>query len=111
MGSQSLLQGVFLTQGSDSGLLHCRRILYVCHQGSTFDEYMNLILEDAEEIHSKLKSRKQQGESCLKNITLLCSKVSSTRNYQRSEKFLGMLNSFFRHLKHLLTLFILLLHG
>ena len=28
MGSHSLLQGIFLIQGSNSGLLHCRWILY-----------------------------------------------------------------------------------
>ena len=28
VGSLSLLQGIFLTQGSNQGLLHCRRILY-----------------------------------------------------------------------------------
>ena len=28
MGSLSLLQGIFLTQKSNQGLLHCRRILY-----------------------------------------------------------------------------------
>ena len=28
MGSLSLLQGIFPTQGSNWGLLHCRRILY-----------------------------------------------------------------------------------
>ena len=32
---ESLLQGIFLTQGSNSGLLHCRQILYhLNHQGS-----------------------------------------------------------------------------
>ncbi|XP_069876528.1 small nuclear ribonucleoprotein E-like [Dipodomys merriami] len=38
-----------------------------------FDEYMNLVLDDAEEIHSKTKSRKQLGWIMLKrdNITLL----------------------------------------
>uniref|UniRef100_A0A8D2B8C5 Small nuclear ribonucleoprotein E n=1 Tax=Sciurus vulgaris TaxID=55149 RepID=A0A8D2B8C5_SCIVU len=38
-----------------------------------FDEYMNLILDDAEEIHSKTKSRRQLGWIMLKgdNITLL----------------------------------------
>ncbi|XP_045047348.2 small nuclear ribonucleoprotein E [Desmodus rotundus] len=38
-----------------------------------FDEYMNLVLDDAEEIHSKTKSRKQLGRSMLKgnNIILL----------------------------------------
>ena len=28
MGSLSLIQGIFPTQGSNPGLLHCRRILY-----------------------------------------------------------------------------------
>ena len=35
MGSHSLLQGIFLTQGSNPGLLHCRQILYhLSYQGS-----------------------------------------------------------------------------
>ena len=35
VGSRSLLQGIFPTQGLNPGLLHCWRILYqVSHQGS-----------------------------------------------------------------------------
>ena len=35
MGSHSLLQGIFPTQGSNQGLLHCRQILYqLSYQGS-----------------------------------------------------------------------------
>ena len=35
MGSHSLLQGIFPTQGWNPGLQHCRRILYcLSHQGS-----------------------------------------------------------------------------
>ena len=35
MGSRAFLQGIFLTQGSNPGLLHGRRILYhLSHQGS-----------------------------------------------------------------------------
>ena len=35
VGSHSLLQGIFLTQGSNLGLLNCRQILYhLSHQGS-----------------------------------------------------------------------------
>ena len=35
VGSHSFLQGIFLTQGSNPGLLHCRWILYcLSHQGS-----------------------------------------------------------------------------
>ena len=34
VSSHSLLQGIFLTQGSNQGFLHCRRILYhLSHQG------------------------------------------------------------------------------
>ena len=33
----SLLQGIFLTEGSNPGLLHCRQILYhLSHQGRAF---------------------------------------------------------------------------
>ena len=35
VGSRSFLQGIFPTQGSNPGLLHCRRLLYqLTHQGS-----------------------------------------------------------------------------
>ena len=35
VGGHSLLQGIFLTQESNPGLLHCRQILYhLSHQGS-----------------------------------------------------------------------------
>ena len=54
MGSLSLLQGIFPTQGSNPGLLHCRRILYHLNHkvsllglGSLYREFfkiMNLIL-------------------------------------------------------------------
>ena len=38
LGSHSLLQGIFSTQGLNPGLLHCRRILYLLsHQGSTLE--------------------------------------------------------------------------
>ena len=35
MGSYSIFQGIFLTQGLNLSLLHCRQILYrLSHQGS-----------------------------------------------------------------------------
>ena len=37
MVSHSLLQGIFLTQGSNPGLPHCRQVLYhLSHQGSPY---------------------------------------------------------------------------
>ena len=36
VGCHSVLQGIFLTQGLNPGLLHCRQILYhLSHQGSS----------------------------------------------------------------------------
>ena len=38
VGSHSLLQGIFPTEGSNLGLLHCRQILYhLSHQGSPLE--------------------------------------------------------------------------
>ena len=35
VGNHSILQGIFPTQGSNPGFLHCRQILYhLSHQGS-----------------------------------------------------------------------------
>ena len=40
VGYHFLLQGIFLTQGSNQGLLHCRQILYhLSHQGSPHNDY------------------------------------------------------------------------
>ena len=41
--SHTLLQGIFPTQGSNLGLLHCRQILYhLSHQGSPFKRQKRL---------------------------------------------------------------------
>ena len=43
VGSHSLLQGIFSTQGSNPGLLYCRQVLYsLSHQGSHLDIYWKL---------------------------------------------------------------------
>ena len=47
VGSQSFLQGIFLTQGLNSGLLHCRLILYcVSPQGRKLLELLILSIVD-----------------------------------------------------------------
>ena len=44
-GGCFLFQGIFLTQGSNPGLLHCRRVLYhLSHQGSPFSIMEGLFL-------------------------------------------------------------------
>ena len=46
VGSLSLLQGIFPIQGSNSGLLHCRRSLYqLSHQGSHTGVGCNFLLQ------------------------------------------------------------------
>ncbi|XVF34283.1 hypothetical protein REPUB_Repub18cG0046000 [Reevesia pubescens] len=55
-----------------------------------FDEYMNLVLDDAEEVNVKKKSRKSLGRILLKgdNITLMMNRLSK-RNRGRNERFKG----------------------
>ena len=50
VGCHTLLQGIFLTQGSNPGLLHCRQILYCLgHQGSPYDPAVPLLGAHTEE--------------------------------------------------------------
>ena len=45
VGSLALLQGIFPTQGSNPGLLHCRWILYqLIHKGSSFTYFIRYFL-------------------------------------------------------------------
>ena len=45
VGSLSLLQGIFPTQGSNPGLLHCRRILYqLSHKGGLNTTISEIVL-------------------------------------------------------------------
>ena len=49
VGSHSLLQGIFPTQGLNAGLLHCRQILYhLSHQRRIFErQYNNTVVKRA----------------------------------------------------------------
>ena len=44
VGCHFLLQGIFLTQASNPGLLHCRQTLYLSHQGSPTYQYTDFLL-------------------------------------------------------------------
>jgi len=45
VGSLSLLQGIFLTQELNWGLLHCRQILYqLSYEGNPFDYFGFVVL-------------------------------------------------------------------
>ena len=48
VGSHSLFQGIFLTQGSNPGLLHCRQILYhLSYQGRPSNAILKFIFHYA----------------------------------------------------------------
>ena len=66
MGKLSLLQGIFLIQESNLGLLHCRQILYqLSYEGSQYIYIYNLevylefssLFMEAEKFHSVLPTR------------------------------------------------------
>ncbi len=50
-----------------------RACVRACTRAQGFDEYMNLVLDDAEEVNSKKNTRKKLGRCMLKgeNITLM----------------------------------------
>ena len=55
MGSHTVLQGIFPSQGSNPGLLHCRQILYhLSHQGSPSVSVLPLI-RALQKIHTEVK--------------------------------------------------------
>ena len=89
VGSLSLLQGIFPTQGSNPGLLHCRRILYqLSHKGSL------RILEWGAYPFSSGSSwpRNWTGVSCLAggfltNWAYQCKTLNKTLHIWQLEKF------------------------
>ena len=63
MGCHSFLQGIFLTQGLNSGLLHCRQILYhLSHQESIFTIFI---------VKDNLRFKYKEGAQKLKKINKL----------------------------------------
>ena len=61
MGSLSLLQGIFPTQGSNPGLLHCRRILYqLSHKGNHKKNTIGWKLRITSERQTSIKRIKAQ---------------------------------------------------
>ena len=71
VGSLSLLQGIFLTQGWNSGFLHCRQILFYClnHQESP----LGINICDINSLHFYFK--------------LLMTKKSGMKHYRSSVQF------------------------
>ena len=75
MGSRSLLQGIFSTQGLNPGLLNCKRILYqLSHQGSWHYTRLSLkVIATSEPItHGQLLKKKwpSPGQEKLQTVRL-----------------------------------------
>ena len=87
VGSHSLLQGIFLTQGSNLGLLHYRQILYhLSHQGSpTLDRWGGV--QSSQESPSLSKDetvRESTKESCDDwNPSRIFESMSLQRHFQK----------------------------
>ena len=75
VGCHSLLQGIFLTQGSNPGLLHSRKILYhLSHQGSHQGNRLKLCEIPLERLKWTRPSN-QETEECnatLKRVSSFC---------------------------------------
>ena len=55
VGSLSLLEGIFLTQELNQGLLHCRRTLYqLGYQGSPHIMYRETLIRKTEDFRSEI---------------------------------------------------------
>ena len=61
LGSHSLLQGIFLTQGSNPGLLYYKRILYKWTRGSRRPEEES---KTVEKMPAYLEEKLQGNEAC-----------------------------------------------
>ena len=82
MGSLSLLQGIFPTQGWNPGLLHCRRILYQLsyQEVHSSDQFSLSVMSDALRPHGLQHARLPCptptpgacSNSCLSNHLILC---------------------------------------
>ena len=70
VGCHALLQGIFLAQGLNQGLLHCRQILYqLSHKGSTYPLTLAIVLTPASSV-SPIHSFLYYAVLCL--ISQLC---------------------------------------
>ena len=93
VGCHALLQGIFPTQGSNPGLMHCRRILYhlshqghpvnIKPQGSGFWERMHVSLEKTTSWISEGKLAK---EGFPKRSSMISFQSNLSPNYSWSHK-------------------------
>ena len=79
VGSLSLFQGIFPTQGSNSGLLHCRQIFYqLSYQGSPQRNFPEIELCIAWEIQWNQTSSPALCQLMIESVTCSCVASSSS---------------------------------
>ena len=93
MGCHFLLQGIFLAQESNPGLLHCRQILYqLTYKGSPFYNPIKFALLDYN-IYLLLMSTSLQSLSCVRLFatpqTVAC-QASPSMGFSRQEYWSGL---------------------
>ena len=83
VGCHALLQGIFPTQGSNPGLLHCRQILYhLSHQGNHSLDYTDLGWQSnisAVYVCHSFSSREQASFNFMAAVTI-CSDFGAPQN-------------------------------
>ena len=62
MGSLSLLQGIFPTQGSNPGLLHCRQVLYQLSHMCVMNSDLTVTLWGGYSYYSCFQKKKTETE-------------------------------------------------
>ena len=71
MGSHSLLQGIFLTQGLNLDLPHCRQILYHLSQQGSPLTHANLLLAERDTEREILRTQLELNDTILLLLCLL----------------------------------------
>ena len=87
VGCHALLQEIFPTQGSDSGLPHCRRILYhLSHQGSPYDPAIAVlgIYPEKNQIQKDTCTPKFIAALCITDRTWKLSRCPLTDEWKKS---------------------------
>ena len=95
VGCHFLLQGIFLTQGSNSGLPHCRKMLYpLSHQGSPKCPIEPLVLGDGggQECHPLLQGSNPDLSTVSRTLYRLCYQGSLLHVKHCARHILGILS-------------------
>ena len=75
MGSRSLLQGIFLTQGLNQGLLHCKKIPYPLNYQGSPDMYVYTLLSLVSQQRAQTPERMSHADPIYRNRIKNCTGI------------------------------------